>query len=458
MRTPAIIAAAVLLAAAFLSVPAFAHPNHAPGDDHTPLEDARQDVEFWTRRAQAAPDDLSTLSRLGQAELALARRTTDHADFARAERTFRRMLGIDPTNPWAPYGLAYALVGEHRFKEALEFARSAALHEPDEPQVVALIADVHLALGHTAEALAIAQGLAEQDLTLETLSRVALAHHAMGRLEAACHSMEEALEAGRLLGAPPAALAWCRSMLGDFALEAADLDRARSEWDAAVLLDPGCHHARWRLAQAALRSGEAGSAAEALHDLTHEVPKPVYLATYADALDADAKTAEAHEARAHALRAMEAEVGTDGLGHLRELAEFLLARNQPGDAARAAELALRDVTEVRQDPEAFDTAAWALFRAGRSAEALAMADQALLRNPSHPRFMARAGVMFIPAGRLTEGRRLLASALQKENALEPALAAEARRVLEAAPVPAPPGGAVPPVPRAPQPAPPEPSP
>ncbi|MFM9958933.1 MAG: tetratricopeptide repeat protein [Phycisphaerales bacterium] len=439
---PLTAAASLVLAAAFLSTPfnprALAHPNHAPDGPAAAIEEARKDIEQWSAQAKARPDDLMTLSRLGQSQLALARHTTDHADFAAAEQTFRRMLEVDASTSWAPYGLAYALVGQHRFKEALGFARDAALHEPDEAQVTALIADVHLALGNNAEALVMSERLAEQDLTLESLSRVALARHAMGRLDDATHSMTEALEAGGMLDAEPRAIAWCRSMLGDFALDAADPERAKAEWEGALVLDPACHHARWRLARLQLHRGDHADAVTELRELVAQVPKPVYLATLADALEADGDTEESGTVRARAEAAMKAELDADGLGHLREYAEFLLARAAPGDAPRAVELALRDLNQVRQDPGAFDTAAWALFRAGNIKDAALMADRAILRNPSHAPFMARAGVISIAAGRRLEGRRLLASALQKEAALEPALAAEARRVLESSPPPAPP--------------------
>ncbi|MBN8645292.1 MAG: tetratricopeptide repeat protein [Planctomycetes bacterium] len=431
MTTKAAFAAAVILmTAAFVS----AHPNHAPDAGAAPIEDARREVLNWTTRAAANPGDASVHTRLGQAHLALARRTTDHADFARAEAAFRRVLEIEPANFWAPYGLAYALVGQHRFKEALDSARVVATHEPTEPEVLALLADIHLSLGNNAEALAISRHLAEANITPETLARVALAQHASGDLDGAIATMEDALEAGRLLESTDALMAWVRSMLGDFALDAGDLARARAECEAALLLDPACHHAQWRLAQLDLRDAHADSARDRLVALVDKVPKPVYFETLAKACaatDSPDAMAKATAALDRAEKAMLAEIDAKGLGHFRELAEFWIEHPAGSElAARTVELALRDVTEVRQDPGAFDTAAWALYKAGRTSEALPFARQAVLRNPGSRAFAARAGIVLLANQDIIEGRRLLASALQRPDALTPALAEEARKALE----------------------------
>ncbi len=405
-----------------------AHPNHAPAADTSVLEEARKDAAAWESKVSAAPADVRMLVALGDSWLKVARITTDHADFARAESAFRRVFESDRQSDWAPYGLAYALVGQHRFKEALEFARRAAFQHPEEEQTLALICDVHLALGNSIEARAIAQAMCDdKSLTLESLARLALAHQACGDMEAATTAMREALEAGTMLEAPARSLAWCRSMLGDFALEVGELEAAHAEHEAALLIDPACHHAKWQLARIHLREGEAQEARDDLRSLVASYPKPVYFVTLGDAEKAAGDESAAKKAYAEAESRMLHELDDKGLGHIRELAEFWLSHG--GDAKKAAELALRDVNEVRQDFGAFDTAAWALFRAGRVSEAVPMALEAQTRNSGDVRSKCRAGIVLASGGRLVQGRQLIAAALTKTDALEPALVQEAEKVM-----------------------------
>lgn len=415
------IVATILICAAS----AIAHPNHHPAAETEALDRCREEVAASSAKAAAAPDNLALQASYGNACLKLARITTDHADFAKAEAALRKVYDADPFGEWTPYGLAYALVGQHRFAEALTFARRAAFQQPDEPETLALICDVHLSLGNTIESRAIAQRMADAELTLESLSRLSLAQHACGEMDEAVVSMQEALEAGGMLDAPPRSLAWCRSMLGDFAMERGDLDTARVEHEAALLLDPGCHHARWQLAKMDMRAGNAEDARDTMLSVVAAFPKPVYFVTLGDAhkaLGGAEGERLATEAYKTAEGRMLAELGADGLGHIRELVEFWLSH--AGDAGKAADLALRDLKEVRQDWGAFDTASWALYKAGRISEAVPLALEGQLRNSGDARSQCRAGIVLIAGGRKIEGRQLVSLALLRRDALEPALAAE----------------------------------
>lgn len=419
-------ASAAVIVLSMCSTACLAHPGHGPDSVDRPAAaaiEARQRVESFEKRLADNPGDARLASELGSAWLKLARITTAHDDFAKAERAFRETLNADPSSEWAPLGLAYALVGQHRFGEALVEARRAAVLQPDEPGVTALIGDVHLAIGNIAEARAIFGHLMARELTLESLSRGALGAQAAGDLDTAIALMRDAAEAGKMLGAKDSAISWCRSMLGDFAFERGDRNSARAEWDASLLLNPSCHHAVWRLAELDMAEGRADRARDSLETLVKEFPKPVYLVSLGDAwkrAGGQSGESRAAECWANAEQLMVHELEHGGPGHARELVEFWLSHG--GDPAKAAELALRDLNEVRQDPGAFDTAAWALFRAGRTSEAVPLARQSVLRLPADARSLARAGLVLWEGGDKAEGRRLLALARARKELLEPSLA------------------------------------
>lgn len=428
-----------LLAGLVCATVAEAHPGHGPDETGSPSEVAqlRDTLKPWRARLAADPGDAGALANLGSIYLNIARRTANHADFAEAEGMFIAILRGDGADDSARYGLACSQLGLHKFKEALDNARRAEPAHPGSDQIASLICDIHLALGNNAEAGMIAEALAARWLTLESLSRVALVKQARGEHREAAKAMRDAFEAGKLLDAPARSLAWCRSILGDFALELGRLDEARGEFETALALDPGCHHARWRLAQIDIRQVKGALAVEPLRALVEQIPKPAYILTLADAVEAGAPgagsagPASAHELRARAEAAMASELASGGLGHVRELVEFWLAHPEfCPDGEKAVELALRDLNEVRRDAGAFGTAAWALMSVGKPGEAAPLAREAALRAPGDPRTQCRAGIVLCAAGRRDQGFPMLRSALQSPEALEPALLARAREAAE----------------------------
>ena len=89
---------------AIATIGAFAHPPSA-GD----RDDAT--IAYLESRLATSPRDRIVLSMLGAARLAVARRSGDHEDLAKAEEVFRRLLDVEPASRSGRAGLAYGLFG-----------------------------------------------------------------------------------------------------------------------------------------------------------------------------------------------------------------------------------------------------------------------------------------------------------------------------------------------------------
>ena len=76
----------------------------------------------------------------------------------------------------------------------------------------------------------------------------------------------------------------------------------------------------------------------------------------------------------------------------------------------AVELALADL-RLRQSAEAYDLAAWAMFRADRLGEAQAFIERALASGTRAPSVLYHAGLIANAQGRLGDARNLLDEAL-----------------------------------------------
>ena len=321
----------------------------------------------------------------------------------------------------ARIGLAYALLGRHRFREALAEAREVAHRRPQDPEVLALLGDIHFGLGNYAEAEAFFLRLADLQLTLHSLARVALIQQHRGRLSEAAATLAEALEAGRLLGNAPPDLAWCHTMIGELELGRGNIEEAGRSFQSALDRHERAHAAAWRLAQVDLMRKEPARAKAGLLALVEAHPKPAYWITLGEACDALGEIAEARRWYVMAESDMLGDLARGDVGHVRELVELWLAHPLTPDpspnAARAVQLALGDLEEIRQDVGAFETAAWALHCAGEHEEALRLIRRALRRS-ADARTPWRAAMIHDAVGRGAEACLLFDRARERNPMID----------------------------------------
>ncbi len=341
----------------------------------------RRTIEHLQQRLAADPADTRSLSSLGTVWLQVARLSGEHEHYVRAEQAFRPM---DDARP----GLAYALVGQHRFREALIAARAVGDARPDAHEVWMLLGDIHFALGNALEAEALYGRVAEASLTMQSLSRLALIHEHRGRWDDARRAMTEALDAAVLLDAPATDRAWCLTMLGEMALRHGRLDEASEHLTLAIRVFPDAHAAHARLARIDRRRGDVERVRDRLLQLVDRHALPAYWIALGDAYAATGEQGRARAWLDKAERHMLDELGHGDMGHARELVEFWL--DHDGDVEQAVVLALRDLHEVRQDAGAYATAARALHAAGRTEEAIEHIAEALKRAPTDPVIQSQA--------------------------------------------------------------------
>lgn len=295
---------------------------------------------------------------------------------------------------------AAALMHRHRFREALDAARDAAVSAPDSLEARLLLGDAHFALGNYAEAEALYLHAVGRTLSMPTLARLAIIHELRGRFDEADAAWSEAHQAAVLLGAPASDRAWCLTLRGELALSQERLDDARAHLAAALETFGGAHAAERLLAEVDRRRGDLRSARDRLMRIAEDHPMPEYWIALGELEAAIGASDRAAAWYRKAEDSMLDEVRQGDLGHARELVELWLEHE--GDVEQAAALALRDLAEVRRDAEAFATAARALHAAGRTAEALDHMAQALKRKPNDPVIRAQAAKLRRDAVRLAE--------------------------------------------------------
>lgn len=391
----------------FVGASVAAHPGHESHDqptDSAVVSSTTPVISYLEARLQDNPSDLAARSRLSSALLQLARATGLHEDYERVESSCRAQIELDPRNLGARVGLAYALLGQHEFREGLRWARDAAHSRPNDPTMWALLADLHLALGHDIEAEALIERLVADSLTVETLSRQALLASYRGQHSRALALMNDAYEAGRLLNVSPTTLAWCRTISGEMLYDTHQFESATAMLDAALVLSPGYPVARSLKAKIAIAEGRLAAARTTLADLVEDNPRPAFIVLLGDVMIAqgDEQAGQAWLDRAEKMMLDEVEHGD--MGHVRELVEFWTSHDR--EPERAVALARHDLEEVRRDAAAFATLGWALYKAGDIDAALPQMYEALRRSPRQHTWLEQAEVILRAAGRDDEAEHL----------------------------------------------------
>lgn len=364
------LAALVLVAALTQQTPAPAASGPRVGAD--------PEIAFWSARVERDPEDHVSATRLGYACLKAARRTGDFRLYAQAETALGEALKRSPGHYTALLGLATARAARHRFQEAIDLARQAAVQQPKDADAYTIIGDAYLGMGKLADAELAYKEVASRAPGFVTDTRMANLAQARGNSREAVALLRKALDDATASDMPVESRSWCRVMIGATLFDLGQWDAAEPEYQAALQLTPDSYVAIEHLAE--LRSYQRrDKEALALYD------RAIAIAPHPDFFEAVARTHEWAGRPAEATRWHER--ARDGYldavkagdpGYYRNLAMFFTDVDRRPD--EAVSWARKDL-ELRQEHAAWSVLAWALLAKGdvpgaRDASAKAIASGA----------------------------------------------------------------------------------
>jgi tetratricopeptide (TPR) repeat protein len=333
---------------------------------------AQRKVKFWEGRVAKQPDRFLDQRELAAAYLARQRETGDLQDAVLAEKAARRSLELQPNrNAGALNRLARSLLGQHRFPEALEIAKRAAVIDSN---AVLLIADIEWELGnHDAARQAFASASVDPEELTALVMRARFAEAAGDRRRAIRLMRAAAEDADELADLPAESAAWYHAMLGHTLIDHGRLDEGVSECRTALAIFPRDYRALTGLAEAAAFRGE-----------WDEV-----IPWCGKAIDVSAQNPEVFKLMADALAAKGDQTGFETQHQrFKQLAHSfpriydrhwaLFCADNGLDLDEAYTLARKDL-ELRHDMGAYDTLAWVAFKKGLRSEAESAIREALER-------------------------------------------------------------------------------
>ncbi|HEY2031492.1 MAG TPA: tetratricopeptide repeat protein [Myxococcales bacterium] len=354
------------------------------------------------RKLQAAvaqrPEAVQAWIELGEAWIRKSRDVAKPTLYASAGACASRALALEPSNRSALELRGLVLMNDHRFADAAKTMRAVVDAAPERPGAWGTLSDALLELGRTGEAIEAAQRMMDLKPNLPSYSRAAHLQWLQGDVKAAEDTLRLAIDAGNgSLDREPRA--WVLVQAAMIFWNEGDAEGALAGFEQALRELPDFPPALVGKGRVLIGRGD-GKSAEPLLARAYRA-NPLIQTGW---LLGDAREIAGDLEGASRIRA---EIEKKGGADPRTLALFLATKNL--NTRRALELALAE-RGTRDDEYTEDTAAWALYRAGRLSEALAAANRAVKLGTRDAQLWYHAGAIRLANGDRS-GRRLIERAL-----------------------------------------------
>jgi tetratricopeptide (TPR) repeat protein len=378
----------------------------------------------YQARVQQVPQDTNAYATLGAAYMQRARETGDPGYYAKAQQAFDQALRRDPQHVEALIGKGTLALGRHQFREALALGEEARALNPSLARAYGVIGDALVELGQYEAALETIQTMVDLRPDLASYSRVAYMRELHGDLEGAIEAMQAAADAG---GPSAENGAWARAQLGNLYFAQGDLQQAEEQYRWALARLPDYVYGSAGLARVRAAQGHTREAIKLYEQAIERVPLPEFVIALGELHEADGRSAEAQQLY-QLVRAMQQLFAANGVDTDLELALFDADHgDQPATTVALAQAAYERHPSIK----AADTLAWALFKAGRAAEARRYADEALRLGTRDALMHSHAGMIAQALGDEQAARNYLQQALGLNPHSSPLHAARARLALAA---------------------------
>jgi tetratricopeptide (TPR) repeat protein len=367
------------------------------------------------------PGDAALHATLGDLYYQRGRETADSSWNEKAHAAYERALALDPQSAQATTGLGTLALAKHDFAGGLRYGERALLLEPESVRPYAAIVDGQVELGRYSDAKRSLDRMVSLKPNLASYARVSYFRELHGDLAGALAAMQRAVSAG---GGSAENVAYVETLLGNLQFQAGQTARAGAAHATALARVPEYLPAQAGLATVQAAQGDLDGAIRRYEAVVKRSAVHEYHLLLLEAKLADGRTAGAREEIA-AIRANQAIERRNGVNTDAELAIFEADHGSP---ARAVALG-RSAVDAAPSVSSADALSWALTSAGRGAEALRWAKQALRTGWRDPLVRYHAGMAAKLAGERALARRWLAQALALNPRFSPLHAPHAQRAL-----------------------------
>jgi tetratricopeptide (TPR) repeat protein len=383
------------------------------------------------------PEDHAGYAALGAAYLQKGRETADAADYELAKGALEQSLDLvsnDPSAAFATTQMAVLCMVEHRFEDALAWARKALALGSGDPSPWAIAGDALADMGDykgASEAyahLTSTYGSEDEKLaySYQRDSRMSFLRFVAGDTQGAIQLMRSAVRTAIETHMPTENIAWSQYQLGEELFLAGETNVAENAYLASLENCPGYYRALAGLAKVRVSQGRYLDGVKLYNQAIAKVPYPEYAAALGDIyrhlgqLDDAKKQYDLVEFIAY-LSQINRQI------HNRDLALFYADH----DVKLSESLALaRNELEVRRDVYTWDVLAWSSLKNEKLLEASEAISHALEQGTKDAQLFFHAGMIYEELGDSLKAQEYLRRALEMNSEFHVTYAETARQALD----------------------------
>jgi len=394
--------------------------------DETPVESVdplTQAITAAQQRLEALPGDYSTWAELGSAYVEQARVTSDPSYYPRAEGALQESMVLRPDdNDAALIGLGALANARHDFAAAAEFARQALAINSYGATAYGVLADALLQLGDYPGATAAVQQMVALRPGIASFTRASYDFELHGDIENARSALEQALD----LALDPSSKAFCLYYLGQLAFTTGDLDGAEAQFATGLEQAPDDAFLITGQARVDAARGNVDEAIRGFQNAVNARPLPENFVEFGQYLESLGRMDEAQD-QSELVTTVRTLFAENGVADDLSTALFAADHDDPVTAVNAAQTEY----QRRQNVDSSDAMGWALYSAGRYAEALPFAISATSIGGTNALFVYHRGMIESALGMEDQARDSLSLALETNPYFSPLHQDEAQAALAA---------------------------
>lgn len=375
------------------------------------------------QRLEAVPGDYATWSNLGSAYVEQGRITADPSYYPKAEGALRQSLTLRPEdNDRALTGLGALANARHDFVTAADYARQAVALNSYSATAYGVLTDALTQLGDYPGASAAVEQMLALRPGIASFTRASYDFELHGDIDNARAALERALAAAR----DPATQAFCNAYLGQLAFNTGDLDQAKARFAEGLATNPTDPLLVIGQARIDAAQGDVDQAVRGFQNAVDTRPLPENFIEFGQYLESIGRMQEAQD-QYDLVATVRTLFTANGVTDDLSAALFAADHADPATAVSAAQAEYGR----RENIDSSDAMGWALYSAGRYAEALPFAAAATSIGGTNALFVYHRGMIESALGMTEQARGSLTLALHTNPNFSPLHHDDAEQALAA---------------------------
>lgn len=371
--------------------------NYLKVKENKALDFAHAEIDFWQKKFDAAPNQMSYLSIIASKYATLFEYTGEVNHLYKAEELLTEVnKSYKYSKVAAIRSLTRNYITQHRFKEALVLANKALAIGEARKETQKLLFDVQMELGNYTEAEKNLNAVKDMN-DFDYLIRLAKWNDHKGDLETAISFMEKAKDIAEKEDNTTLKV-WSYSNLGDFYGHAGRIQESYDCYLKTLTIDPNYSYAlkgiAWIVFSYERNTKEAKRIVEAI-ELTHNTPDFCLLKSQMAQFEGN-KEKVLHERNAYFYMQE-----NNDYGAMYNKYNTLIYADAKETAPKALAIAKIEVNH-RPTPDSYDLLAWSYLKTGQSKKALEIAQKYVVGKTFEPKVQYHLAMIYKSNNRMNK--------------------------------------------------------